>query len=107
MNEALKEISAADAYIEEITPYLKGHGVCCPMAIYFIRQLKDFRKLRDFGFALKFHNWAINHPKFEALDPESRRIVNKTLLSILQLSVKHIPPLSQVLKEKAPSQQDA
>lgn len=107
MNERLKEISAADAYIEEITPYLKGQGVYGPAAIQFIRQFEDFDRLRDFGYACDLNNWAINHPKFGRLDPEARKIVGRTLASISLLAVKYIPPFSQVLKEKALSQQDA
>lgn len=107
MNEALKEISAADAYIEEITPYLKGHDVYCPAAIRFIRQFEDFDRLRDFGYACDLNNWALNHPKFNRLEPEAQKIVDKTLASMALLAIKHIPPLSRVMKEKAPSQQDA
>lgn len=102
MNEALKKISAADAYIEEITPYLKGQGVYCPTAIQFIRQFKDFSKLRDFGYACDLTNWAINHPKFKELDPESRRIADKTLAAMSLLAIKYIPPFWPTMKEKAP-----
>lgn len=107
MNERLKEISTADAYIEEITPYLKGQGVYGPAAIQFIRQFEDFGRLRDFGYACDLNNWAINHPKFKQLAPEAQRVVDKTLASITLLAIKYVPPLSQVLKEKNLSQQDA
>lgn len=107
MNETLKRISAADAYIEEITPYLKGQGVYGPAAIQFIRQFNDFSRLRDFGYACDLNNWALNHPKFDRLDPEARKIVSKTLASISLLAVQYIPPFWQAVKENALSQQDA
>lgn len=114
MNKELRRVSEADKYLEEIRPYLKKLGVDNPIAEQFIRQFKDYDRLRDYYYFASIPTEMLNTWQFKRLEPEAQKIVGRVFSAMLHYSIfylsKNGPSFGEIMRrknEKALSQQDA